>query len=151
MSGIQRIRVQIQRLPHAPVELPSYQTDGAAGMDLYYAGDDVEIRSGDRVLLPTGFCIAIAPGFEGQIRLRSGFALRSGLLLVNAPGTIDSDYRGEVKILVMNASRDAVHVSRGERIAQLIIAPVARCEWEEVRELPVSARGQGGFGSTGRH
>lgn len=144
------ISVSIRRLPHAPAELPAYETHGAAGMDLRYAGESLVIAPGERRLLPTGFCIAIPEGFEGQIRLRSGFALRSGLLLPNAPGTIDSDYRGEVQVLVMNPGREPVTVTRGERIAQLVISPVVRCVWNETTVLPSSARGSGGFGSTGR-
>ncbi|MDD5087994.1 MAG: dUTP diphosphatase [bacterium] len=144
------ISISILRLPHAPSELPSYETVGAAGMDLRHAGDSVMIAPGERRLLPTGFCMAIPAGFEGQIRLRSGFALRYGLILPNAPGTVDSDYRGEVLVLVMNPGREAVTVARGERIAQLVITPVAHGEWQEVTELPPSARGSGGFGSTGR-
>lgn len=119
-------------------------------MDLRYAGDSLTIAPGERRLLPTGFSIAIPEGFEGQIRLRSGFALRSGLLLPNAPGTVDSDYRGEVQVLVMNPGSEPVTVQHGERIAQLVISPVARCAWKETSELPPSARGAGGFGSTGR-
>ncbi|MBU0508454.1 dUTP diphosphatase [bacterium] len=143
------VSVQIRKLPHAPAELPAYESDGAAGMDLRYAGDRTTIAPGERVLLPTGYCIAIPTGFEGQIRLRSGFALRSGLILPNAPGTVDSDYRGEVQILVMNPGSSSITVERGDRVAQLVIAPVCRCVWSEVEYLPPSARGSGGFGSTG--
>ena len=142
--------VQIMRLSHAPAELPAYQTDGAAGMDLCLAGDDVTILPGERAALPTGFCVAIPAGHEGQVRLRSGFAMQTGLILPNAPGTIDADYRGEIKVLVMNVLREPVRVKRGERIAQLLIAPVARCVWQEVSKLPASERNGGGFGSTGR-
>jgi dUTP pyrophosphatase len=146
-----RVRVAIQRLPHAPDELPHYETAGSAGMDLRLASADVHLQPGERILLPTGFAIALPPGYEGQIRLRSGFALRKGLILLNAPGTIDSDYRGELKVLVMNVGREAVIVEQGERFAQLIIAPVAVCEWTEAKDLPGSERGAGGFGSTGRN
>jgi len=142
--------VEIMRLPHAPAELPAYQTDGAAGMDLCLAGDDVTILPGERAALPTGFCVAIPAGYEGQVRLRSGFAMQTGLILPNAPGTIDADYRGEIKVLVLNVLREPVRVKRGERIAQLVIAPVARCVWHEVPTLPASERNGGGFGSTGR-
>lgn len=142
--------VEIMRLPHAPAELPAYQSDGAAGMDLCLAGDDVTVSPGERAALPTGFCVAIPAGHEGQVRLRSGFAMQTGLLLPNAPGTIDADYRGEIKVLVMNVSREPVRVKRGQRIAQLVIAPLARCVWHEVAALPASARSGGGFGSTGR-
>jgi dUTP pyrophosphatase len=144
------IRVEITRLPHAPAGLPSYATEHAAGMDLRLAGNDVTIEPGERALLPTGFCIAVPSGFEGQVRMRSGTALRTGLLLPNAPGTIDSDYRGELKILVMNVSRQPVQLTAGDRIAQLIVSPIARCEWVETTQLELSRRGPDGFGSTGR-
>jgi dUTP pyrophosphatase len=141
--------VEITRLPHAPKDLPAYRTEGAAGMDLCLAGEDVIVLPGERALLPTGLCIAVPLGYEGQVRLRSGFALQTGLILPNAPGTIDADYRGEIKLLVMNVSREPACVKRGERIAQLVIAPVVRCVWREVPALPPSARDAGGFGSTG--
>jgi dUTP pyrophosphatase len=144
------VRLHIQRLPHAPADLPAYQSDHAAGMDLRLAGVPVVLQPGERTLLPTGFCIAIPEGFEGQIRLRSGFALRTGLLLINAPGTIDADYRGELKILVFNPGTESIHIESGERVAQLVISPVARGTWTEVAELPPSTRDVGGFGSTGR-
>jgi dUTP pyrophosphatase len=152
MSDRQRdkVKAQIQRLPHAPAELPSYGTVGAAGMDLRLAGNSIEIPPGARLLLPTGFCIAIPPGYEGQIRLRSSFALRSTALIPNAPGTIDSDYRGEVKVMLMNAGPEPLQIESGERFAQLVIAPVADCVWQEVTVLPESQRGGEGFGSTGR-
>lgn len=118
-------------------------------MDLCHAGPDLTIEAGRTALLPTGFCMAIPEGYEGQIRLRSGFALETGLVLPNAPGTIDSDYRGEVKVLVLNAGPKPVLVTRGQRVAQLVISPVVGCDWSESGELPVSSRGSGGFGSTG--
>jgi dUTP pyrophosphatase len=138
------------RLPHAPAQLPDYATAGSAGMDLRLAGESVTVEPGSRVLLPTGFCVAIPSGYEGQIRLRSGFARESGLILLNAPGTIDSDYRGEVKVLLMNPGSSSVAVSAGERFAQLVIAPVMRCVWQEAERLPESSRNRGGFGSTGK-
>lgn len=144
-------RIEIVRLAHAPSELPSYATPGAAGMDLRLAGAAVTLSPGERALLPTGFAIAIPAGFEGQLRLRSGFAHRTGLFMPNAPGTIDADYRGEVLVLVMNGSRDPVTVSAGERFAQLVVSAVARAELRETMELPPSERGSGGFGSTGKH
>ncbi len=144
------VSVEIRRLPHAPRDLPSYKTDGAAGMDLCLAGPDVNLQPGERLLLPTGFSIAIPQGYEGQVRARSGFALRSGVILPNAPGTIDPDYRGELKVLVMNATAAPVTIPAGERFAQLIISPVARCKWMEVEELSATPRGENGFGSTGR-
>ncbi len=144
------ILVEIIRLSHAPAELPAYATEYSAGMDIRLAGNDVTIAPGERALLPTGFCIAIPEGYEGQIRMRSGTALLTGLLIPNAPGTVDSDYRGEVKILVMNVGRDLVHLAAGERVAQLGISPVARCKWAETGQLEWSKRGSDGFGSTGR-
>jgi dUTP pyrophosphatase len=143
------IRVFISRLPHAPAALPAYQTAGSAGMDLVLAGDSVTIDPWQRTLLPTGFCIAIPEGYEAQIRLRSGFALRSTALIPNAPGTIDSDYRGEVKVMILNASPEPLTIAAGERFAQMVIAPVRRGEWKLVEVLPASDRGAGGFGSTG--
>jgi dUTP pyrophosphatase len=144
------VTVKIQRLPHAPSELPAYQSAGAVGMDLRLAADTVTLEPGERVLLPTGFCLAIPIGYEGQIRMRSGLAMRTGLILPNAPATIDQDYRGEVRVLVLNAGRETVRVERGERIAQLVIAPVAACSWQEVPQLPPTLRGENGFGSTGK-
>lgn len=119
-------------------------------MDLCLAGPDVVLQSGERALLPTGFSIAIPLGYEGQIRARSGFALRSGVILPNAPGTIDPDYRGELKVLVMNVTSMPVSIPAGERFAQLVISPVVRCKWMEVEELSATPRGKNGFGSTGR-
>lgn len=118
-------------------------------MDLILAAEDVSLKPGERALLPTGFCIAIPRGFEGQVRMRSGTALKTGLFLPNAPGTIDSDYRGELKVLVMNGGAEPVTIRSGERFAQLVVAPVARGIWKVVTELPDSGRGAGGFGSTG--
>lgn len=142
--------IPIVRLPHAPQELPSYATSGAAGMDLCLAGQAVTLTPGERVLMPTGFCIAIPEGLEGQVRLRSGFARRSGCIMPNAPGTIDSDYRGELLVILMNATDHDVVIESGERFAQLVISPVVRAVWEETTELPQSVRGDGGFGSTGK-
>ena len=147
---MQTVSIKIKRLSHAPEELPEYASLGAAGMDLRYAGEMITLGAGDRALLPTGFSISIPEGFEGQIRLRSGFAMRTGLILPNAPGTIDSDYRGEIKVLLMNCSTVPAAIEKHERFAQLIIAPIARGEWNEVDELDSSSRGQGGFGSTGK-
>ncbi|MBK6767014.1 MAG: dUTP diphosphatase [bacterium] len=141
--------IPIVRLAHAPQELPAYATLGAAGMDLSLAGPVATILPGERVLLPTGFCIAIPHGFEGQVRLRSGFARRTGCIMPNAPGTIDADYRGELLVMVMNASGKAVEISNRERFAQLVISPVVQAIWQEVEVLPPTERGAGGFGSTG--
>ena len=132
-----------------PLELPRYQTDGAAGMDLR-ADEPVDLAPGERRLVPTGIAVAIPPGWEGQVRPRSGLALRHGLGMPNAPGTIDSDYRGEVGVVLVNWGQERVRLARGERIAQLVLAPVARASLLEVAVLPETGRGGGGFGSTGR-
>ena len=132
-----------------PLELPRYQTAGAAGMDLR-ADVPVELAPGERRLVPTGIAVAIPPGFEGQLRPRSGLALKLGLGMVNAPGTVDSDYRGEVGVLLVNWGQERVRLDRGERIAQLVVTPVTRATLQEVTELPGTERGGGGFGSTGR-
>jgi dUTP pyrophosphatase len=131
------------------VPLPGYMTDGASGMDLRADVDeDVVLGPGERRLVPTGLALAIPVGYEGQVRPRSGLASRWGLTILNAPGTIDSDYRGELRVLLVNLGQDSVRVARGDRIAQLVIAPVARAVWHEVDVLPESGRGAGGFGST---
>jgi len=132
-----------------PLELPRHQTAGSAGMDLR-ADEAVELAPGERRLVPTGIAVAIPPGFEGQVRPRSGLALRHGVGMVNAPGTVDSDYRGEVGVILVNWGAETVRITRGERIAQLVVAPVTRAVLREVTELPSSDRGGGGFGSTGR-
>jgi dUTP pyrophosphatase len=150
-SGTKPLRVAIRRLPHARgLPLPAYATDGASGLDLAAAiHGEIVIEPGARALVPTGLCVAIPPGFEGQVRGRSGLALRHGLLLPNAPGTIDSDYRGELQVILHNAGREPFVVQRGERIAQLVIAPVARIAWREVEVLDETTRAGGGFGHTG--
>jgi dUTP pyrophosphatase len=145
------MKMLITRLAHAPEGLPEYQSEGAVGMDLRLAAGDTILKPGQRELLPTGYAIAIPEGFEGQVRMRSSFALRTAIIMPNAPGTIDPDYRGELKVLVMNAGLESVTIHTHERFAQLIITPVARCQWELVENLPPSARNQGGFGSTGSH
>lgn len=131
-----------------PLPLPAYQTAGAAGADLR-ADVEVTLQPGDRVAVPTGFALEIPEGHEGQVRARSGLALRSGLGLPNAPGTIDSDYRGELSVLLVNWGKDPVTLHRGDRIAQLVIAPVARAEFALAEQLSDSARGHGGYGHTG--
>ena len=148
MSGV---RVLVQRLAHGQgLELPGYQTTGAAGLDLPAALDrPIEIAPGAISLVPTGFKLAIPPGHEGQVRPRSGLAVKHGLTVVNAPGTIDSDYRGEVKVALINLGPAPVTIARGDRIAQLVIAPVTRAALAEVDQLPSSQRGEGGFGHTG--
>ncbi|MBU1706297.1 dUTP diphosphatase [bacterium] len=144
-------RIAIKRLPHAPAELPEYASESAAGLDLRVATDSpVTINSGERTTIPTGFAIAIPEGFEGQIRMRSGIALEKGLLLPNAPATIDADYRGELKVIVANISHIKAQLQPGERFAQLVISPVAHIQWQEMTDLPASNRGDAGFGSTGR-
>jgi len=145
------VRVPVRRVRRTarPLELPRYMTPGAAGMDL--AADvstDVVLRPGERRLVPTGLALAIPVGYEGQVRPRSGLAHREGLTLLNAPGTIDTDYRGEVCVLLVNLGAAPVRIRRGDRIAQLVVAPVANVAWQEVVELPASERGEGGFGST---
>jgi dUTP pyrophosphatase len=145
------VRVPIVRVRAAaePLPLPRYMTPGAAGLDLLAdVPDDVTLGAGDRCLVPTGIALAIPPGYEGQVRPRSGRAVREGLTLLNAPGTVDADYRGEVQVLLVNLGREPVRIRRGDRIAQLVVAPVARVVWQEDGALAPSARGAGGFGST---
>ena len=145
------LTVQIRRLPSAEnLALPVYMTPGAAGMDLHAAvADDLVIEPGGIVLVPTGLEVAIPDGFEGQVRPRSGLAVKHGISLPNTPATIDSDYRGEIRVPLINFGREPFVVSRGMRIAQLVVAPVARVTWEEVVELPATARAAGGFGHSG--
>ncbi len=132
------------------LELPRYQSDHAAGMDLLAAiGEDLQLAPGERSLVSTGVALAIPPGYEGQVRPRSGLAVRSGITLLNTPGTIDADYRGTVKLVVINHGSEPVTIRRGERLAQLVVARVERATLELVSELPGTARGAGGFGSTG--
>ena len=150
-SGRVPVRVRIARLEHAHgLESPRPATAGAAGSDLRAAVDaELVIAPGCRALVPTGFRIAIPEGFEGQVRPRSGLALRDGISVPNAPGTIDSDYRGELKVILMNLGREPFVVKRGDRIAQLVIAPVPSVEFCEVDDLDATERGEGGFGHTG--
>jgi dUTP pyrophosphatase len=148
--GAVTVRVARVRRDGEALPLPRYMSEGAAGMDLLADVDaDVELAAGERRLVPTGLALAIPAGFEGQIRPRSGVAARDGLTVLNAPGTIDSDYRGEIQMLVVNLGAAPVRIRRGDRVAQLVIAPVARATWLEVAELPPSERAAGGFGSTG--
>jgi len=131
--------------------VPAYGSAGAAGADLRAAVvEPLELTPGDRVLIPTGIALAVPMGFEAQVRSRSGLALRHGLYLPNAPGTIDSDYRGEVGVIMQNGGSETVRIARGERIAQLVIAPVAQAQFEPVEDLDETLRGDRGFGSTGR-
>ncbi len=134
------------------LELPAYATDGAAGMDVLAAVDaDLVLLPGARAAVPTGLMMAVPAGHEMQVRARSGLALKEGLAVLNAPGTIDSDYRGEVKIILANLGDRSFTITRGMRIAQLVLAPYVRGRWAEVESLDATARGEGGFGSTGRH
>ena len=129
-------------------DLPEYATQGSSGVDLR-ASEDYIIKSGERALVATGIRLAIPAGYEVQVRPRSGLALKHGIIIPNSPGTIDSDYRGEVKVILMNLGREDFIIKAGDRIAQLILAPVAKISWEECAELEETARGSGGFGSTG--
>lgn len=142
------MKIAVQGLTHADFVLPAYQTDGAVGLDLV-ASESATIDKGARALVGTGFAIAIPVGFEGQVRPRSGLALKHGVTVLNAPGTIDPDYRGEVKVLLINHGDAPFEVRPGDRIAQLVICPVARVELELVSALEATARGAGGYGSTG--
>ena len=144
------IHIAITRLPHGEgLPLPSYASDGAAGLDVV-AAEDLTLASGARHAVATGFAIAIPPGYEVQVRPRSGLALKHGITCLNTPGTIDCDYRGEVKVILANLGAEPFDVKRGERIAQLVPAPVLRAEFAEVESLDETGRGAGGFGSTGR-
>lgn len=148
------MRLALQRLAHAEgLPLPSYQTRHSAGLDLCAAIPEeppLRLLPGERLSVPTGLVIAVPEGYEGQVRARSGRALREGLAVLNAPGTIDSDFRGEVRVLLINLGPDPIEIARGERIAQMVIAPVCRVTVEEVTSLETTDRGTGGFGSTGR-
>ncbi|MCA3740401.1 dUTP diphosphatase [Phenylobacterium sp.] len=145
--------VDIVRLPHNPdLPLPAYETAGAAGMDLRAAVPEkapLVLRPGARTAVPTGLAFALPEGFEAQVRPRSGLALKSGVTVANAPGTIDADYRGELKVLLVNLGEEDFVIRRGDRVAQLVIAPVVQAAWREVGDLDATARGAGGFGSTG--
>ena len=144
--------VQILRLPHSEgLPLPAYETGGAAGMDLRAAViEPLTLAPGARAAVPTGLAFAIQSGFEAQIRPRSGLALKHGITCLNTPGTIDADYRGEVKVILINLGQEAFIIERGDRIAQIIIGPVVQAELLEVETLDITSRGLGGFGSTGR-
>lgn len=145
------IRIRLTRLPHGEgLPLPGYATEGAAGMDIVSA-EDLDLMPGQRHAVATGLKVAIPHGYEIQVRPRSGLALKHGITVPNTPGTIDSDYRGELKIIMINHGSEAFPIRRGERIAQLVPAAVTHAEWDEVAELCETARGAGGFGSTGGH
>lgn len=148
-----RLRVAVTRLPHgADLPLPAYATEQAAGMDLLAAvAEPVTIAPSARAVIPTGLAIALPPGYEAQVRSRSGLALRHGICMANGVGTIDADYRGEIGVLLMNAGSEPFTVTRGMRIAQLVVARFETVSWEERDSLDGTARGAGGFGSTGTH
>lgn len=145
--------IPIKRLPHNPdLPLPAYETALAAGMDLRAAvpqDEPLVLRPGARHPVPTGLAFALPPGYEGQVRPRSGLAAKSGVTCLNTPGTIDADYRGEVKVILINLGDEDVTIRRGDRIAQLVVAPVVQAQWVEADSLDETARGAGGFGSTG--
>jgi dUTP pyrophosphatase len=148
---VEEVRIEIKRLrpSPAPLDLPAYMTEGAAGMDL--CADipaDLVLELMARALIPTGIAIALPPGFEAQIRPRSGLALKQGLTMLNSPGTIDSDYRGEIQMIAINLGSEPILIQRGQRIAQMIVQRVVRARWREVDELSLSARQDGGFGHT---
>jgi dUTP pyrophosphatase len=149
----EKLEIRVQRLPHGEgLPLPSYQSAHAAGLDLIAAvpaDRPLTLAPGGRALVPTGIALALPPGTEAQVRPRSGLAVKHGLTVLNAPGTVDADYRGEVQVLLVNLGAEAVAVTRGMRIAQLVIATVARAELREVEALDATQRGSGGFGSTG--
>lgn len=146
------VDIQVKRLPHgADLPLPSYESAAAAGMDLRAAvGEPMQIAPGARALVPTGLAIALPAGFEAQVRPRSGLALKKGVTCLNTPGTIDADYRGEVGVILINHGAEPFEIEHGDRIAQLVIAPVTQGTWVEVESLDETARGSGGFGSSGK-
>ncbi len=147
------VTVQVTRLSHAlDLPLPTYATELSAGADILAAIDaDITLQPLQRAMVPTGLCMAIPAGYEVQVRPRSGLAAKHGITLLNTPGTIDADYRGEVKVIMVNLSPDAFTITRGMRIAQLVLAPVTTLQWQEVTSLDETSRGAGGFGSTGLH
>lgn len=148
-----QIHLQIQREPEAiDLPLPAYRSAGAAGLDLHAAvAAPLRLASGERVAVPTGIRVAIPDGYEGQVRPRSGLARHQGITLVNAPGTVDSDFRGEIEVLLINLGQNEAEIRRGDRIAQLVVAPVMQVVWEEAAPdgLPTTLRGKSGFGSSG--
>jgi len=145
------VAVKVRRLPHGEgLALPAYATEGAAGMDVL-AAEEVTLAPGARHAVATGLALAIPPGYEIQVRPRSGLALKHGISVPNTPGTIDCDYRGELKVILINHGAEPFAIHRGDRVAQLVLAPVVQAEWEEVAGLDETARGSSGFGSTGGH
>jgi len=146
------ITIEIMQLPgNEDLPLPTYETLHASGMDIRAAiTEPVTLDPGIRMAVPTGLCVAIPPGYEAQVRPRSGWAMRDGITMINAPGTIDADYRGEIKVLLVNLGNAPVAINRGDRIAQMIIAPVMQVNWKKTDALSDTERGSGGFGHTGR-
>lgn len=146
-----QVEIAVTRLPHnADLPLPAYETAQSAGMDLAAAIDaPVTLAPGGRAMVPTGLAIALPAGYEAQVRPRSGLAAKNGITVLNTPGTVDADYRGEVKVILINLGDDPFEIERGMRIAQMVIAPVTQASFAEVDTLPETARGAGGFGSTG--
>jgi len=147
-----RLRVPLVVLPHGDgLPLPAYETEGAAGMDLRAAiAEPITLLPGERALIPTGLSFALPDGYEAQVRPRSGLSVKFGISIVNAPGTVDSDYRGEIKVPLINLGQEPFVVERGERIAQIVFAPVTMAQWVQVWALDTTSRGAGGFGSTGK-
>ena len=148
------VKIDISQLPHGEgLALPAYQSVHAAGLDLLAAvpeGSPLILAPGKHALVPTGLTIALPPGYEAQVRPRSGLAAKHGVTVLNSPGTVDADYRGEIRVILANLGAVAVTLARGDRVAQLVLAPVSRIAWAPVSELPASRRGERGFGSTGR-
>ena len=145
------LKVPLQRMPHGnDLDLPSYATALSAGMDLIAAVDDpISLEPGARAVIPSGIAIALPQGFEAQVRPRSGLAAKHGVTVLNSPGTIDADYRGEIGVILVNFGDETFHVDRGMRIAQMVVAAIETVAWSETKTLPASVRGDGGFGSTG--
>ena len=145
------LKVPLQRMPHGnDLDLPSYATALSAGMDLIAAVDDpISLEPGARAVIPSGIAIALPQGFEAQVRPRSGLAAKHGVTVLNSPGTIDADYRGEIGVILVNFGNETFHVDRGMRIAQMVVAAIEPVAWSETKTLPASVRGDGGFGSTG--
>ena len=145
------LKVPLQRMPHGnDLDLPSYATALSAGMDLIAAVDDpISLEPGARAVIPSGIAIALPQGFEAQVRPRSGLAAKHGVTVLNSPGTIDADYRGEIGVILVNFGDETFHVDRGMRIAQMVVAAIETVAWSETDKLPASVRGDGGFGSTG--
>jgi dUTP pyrophosphatase len=146
-----RVRIIVERLPGTEdLPLPRYMTELSAGLDIYAAvGHDLMIESGERVIVPTGLVISLPEGYEAEIRPRSGLAIKNGITLINSPGTIDADYRGEIKILLINFGREPFAVKRGDRIAQMVVHQVCRVIWDDATAVDETRRGEGGFGHTG--